>query len=109
MFLLAAGDTYPAGGTGGEAAHSHEYAVTYVANYGGIVGGSSDYSVMAYNGTTGGGNIVASNAGTGIGNEYRDVGITANQTIYYKRSLGKTGYGTNIPPYYSLYVWRRVA
>lgn len=107
-FILAAGDTYAAGSTGGEAEHSHEYAVTYVANYGGIVGGSSDYSVMAYNGTTGGGNIVASNAGTGIGNEYRDVGITANQTIYYKRSLGKTGYGTNIPPYTTKYVWQRI-
>lgn len=108
-FIMGASDTYPAGSTGGEAEHSHEYAVTYIANYNGIVGGTSDYSVMAYDGTTGGNNKVASNAGTGIGNEYKDVGTIPNQTIYYKRSLGRTGYGTNMPPYYSVYIWRRVA
>ena len=108
-FIMGASDTYPAGSTGGEAEHSHAYAVTYVSNYGGIVGGSSDYSVMAYNGTTGGNNIVASDAGTGIGNQYSAVSITPNQTIYYKRSLGRTGYETNMPPYYSVYIWRRVA
>lgn len=109
VFLLGASDTYPAGSTGGEAEHSHEYAVTYASNYNGIVGGSNDYSVMAYNGTTGGGNIVASNAGTGIGHQYSGVSTTVNQTLYYKRSLGKTGYGSSIPPYYSVYIWRRVA
>lgn len=108
-FIMGASDTYPAGSTGGEVEHSHAYAVTYIANYSGIVGGSSDYSVMAYDGTTGGNNKVASNSGTGIGNEYKDVGTIPNQTIYYKRSLGRTGYGTNMPPYYSVYIWRRVA
>lgn len=108
-FIMGASDTYPVGSTGGRTEHSHEYAVTYIANYSGIVGGSSDYSVMAYDGTTGGNNKVASNAGTGIGNEYKDVGAIPNQTIYYKRSLGRTGYGTNVPPYYSVYIWRRVA
>lgn len=108
-FIMGASDTYPVGSTGGRTEHSHEYAVTYIANYSGIVGGSSDYSVMAYDGTTGGNNKVASNAGTGIGNEYKDVGAIPNQTIYYKRSLGRTGYGTNMPPYYSVYIWHRVA
>lgn len=108
-FIMGASDTYPVGSTGGRTEHSHEYAVTYIANYNGIVGGSNDYSVMAYDGTTGGNNKVASNAGTGIGNEYKDVGTITNQTIYYKRSLGRTGYGTNMPPYYSVYIWRRVA
>lgn len=108
-FIMGASDTYPVGSTGGRTEHSHEYAVTYIANYSGIVGGSSDYSVMAYDGTTGGNNKVASNAGTGIGNEYKDVGAIPNQTIYYKRSLGRTGYGTNMPPDYSVYIWRRVA
>lgn len=108
-FIMGASDTYPVGSTGGRTEHSHEYAVTYIANYNGIVGGTSDYSVMAYDGTTGGNNKVASNAGTGIGNEYKGVGTILNQTIYYKRSLGRTGYGTNMPPYYSVYIWKRVA
>lgn len=108
-FIMGASDTYPVGSTGGRTEHSHEYAVTYIANYSGIVGGSSDYSVMAYDGTTGGNNKVASNAGTGIGNEYKDVGTIPNQTIFYKRSLGRTGYGSSISPYYSVYIWRRVA
>lgn len=108
-FILAAGDTYAAGSTGGEVEHSHEYAVTYAGNYNGIVGGSGNYSVMAYDGTTGGNNIAAVNANTGVGNLYGSVSTTTNQTIQYKRSLGRTGYGTNLPPYYSVYIWRRVA
>ena len=107
-FILAAGDTYAAGSTGGEAEHSHEYAVTYVSNYNGIVGGSMEYSVMAYDGTTGGYNVKAFSYGTGIGNEFSSISTTVNQTIYYKRSLGRTGYGTNIPPYITKYVWQRI-
>ena len=107
-FIMGASDTYPAGSTGGEVEHSHAYAVTYMVNYNGVVGGSNYYSVMAYDGTTGGNNV-ATYAGTGIGNAFSDISTTANQVMEYRRSLGKTGYGSSIPPYYSVYIWRRVA
>ena len=107
-FIMGASDTYPAGSTGGEVEHSHAYAVTYMINYNGVVGGSNYYSVMAYDGTTGGNNV-ATDAGTGIGNAFSDISTTANQVMEYRRSLGKTGYGSSIPPYYSVYIWRRVA
>ncbi len=107
-FIMGASDTYAAGSTGGEAEHSHEYAITYVSNYNGMVGGTGDYAVMAYNGTTGGNNIVAVNANTGVGNQYSGVSTTTNQKIQYKRSLGRTGYGTNIPPYVAKYIWQRI-
>ena len=80
-----------------------------MSNYNGVVGGSNYYSVMAYDGTTGGNNKVASNAGTGIGNAFSGISTTTNQVMDYRRSLGKTGYGSSIPPYYSVYIWRRVA
>lgn len=107
-FIMGASDTYPAGSTGGEVEHSHAYAVTYMSNYNGVVGGSNYYSVMAYDGTTGGNNV-ATDAGTGIGNAFSDISTTVNQVMEYRRSLGKTGYGSSIPPYYSVYIWRRVA
>lgn len=106
-FIMGASDTYPAESTGGEAEHSHAYAVTYMSNYNGVVGGSNYYSVMAYDGTTGENNV-ATDAGTGIGNAFSDIRTTSNQVMEYKRSLGKTGYGSSIPPYYSVYIWRRV-
>lgn len=107
-FIIGASDTYPAGSTGGEEEHNHAYAITYMGNNVGVVGGSNYYSVMAYDGTTGS-NKVATDAGTGIGNAFNNISITTNQVIEYKRSLGKTGYGSSIPPYYSVYIWRRVA
>ena len=107
-FIMGASDTYPAGSKGGKEEHNHEYAVTYMSNYNGVVGGSNYYSVMAYDSTTGGNNV-ATNAGTGIGNAFSGIGTTTNQVMEYRRSLGKTGYGSSIPPFYSVYIWRRVA
>lgn len=108
MFLLGASDTHPAGSTGGEEEHNHAYAVTYMSNHNGVVGGSNFYSVMAYDGKTGSNNV-ATKAGTGIGNSFSNISTTVNQEMEYRRSLGKTGYGSSIPPYYSVYIWRRVA
>ena len=84
VFLLAAGDTYSAGSTGGEAthtltvdeipAHSHSFAVTGSA----YPGGGSNYFVKS-----------------GSGFDTSEVGGGAAHN--------------NMPPYIAVYVWKRVA
>lgn len=94
-FLLAAGSTYAAGDTGGEAehiltigempSHSHSGVKTYYANTASIPTGTNSSMTVAY-------------------------GIKANTAT---SSTGTTG-GTNVahnnmPPYLAVYVWKRVA
>lgn len=87
-FLLAAGDTYTAGSTGGEATHtltvsempSHKHSIPYV--YGSIGGGGSWIT---------------------------DAGATGN---YNPNATGATGGGqahNNMPPYLTVYMWQRTA
>lgn len=108
-FIMGASDTYPAGSTGGSVEHYHNYAITYSSNYNGVVGGSADYSVMAYKGNEDGSNVKASDGPTGVGNYFSAIATTANATIYFKRSVGTTTNSNALPPYYSMYIWRRVA
>lgn len=88
-FLLAAGDTYTAGSTGGEAQHtltvneipSHSHAVPSINKWLSPEGGGTDanYSVVSNNNT---------------------------------QASGLTGGGqahNNLPPYLAVYIWKRVA
>lgn len=91
-FLLAAGTTYKAGATGGEATHtlttsempSHNHAV-YTPN-----DGAADHSAPG---------------------NYPDG--TSDSTYYavgsYTSSVGNGGAHNNMPPYLSVYVWKRTA
>ena len=108
-FIMGASDDYPVGSTGGSTEHYHNYAITYMSNYNGIVGGTSDYSIMAYKGNEDGSNVKADQSGDGIGNAYRGIETTTNSTLYYRRSVGTTTNSNVLPPYYSVYIWRRVA
>ena len=87
-FLLAAGTTYTAGDTGGEATHtltvqempSHKHSIPYV--FGSLNGGGSWIT---------------------------DAGSTSN---YNPNATGATGGGqahNNMPPYLVVYVWQRTA
>lgn len=98
QFIIGASDTYPAGSTGGEAAvsltaanngpHKHE---TLIVNY-----NSGDLTVPT--------------------NEwrlvYKDPGAATSFLMSSQYSLQESGQGqphNNIPPYYSMYIWRRVS
>lgn len=88
-FLLAAGDTYAAGSTGGEATHtltvnempSHSHKIDGDINYGGVTSGSTHY--------------------------------VTNRTIQYNnnstQSTGGSQPHNNMPPYTTVYVWKRTA
>lgn len=97
-FLLAAGNTYTAGSTGGSAdavVVSHDHI-----EYGTNSGGAEDYR-MAYKSET----------GTDYGIYYEPDGATVGSKGVFVRTLsaGVDGTGKNMPPYLTVYMWRRVA
>lgn len=112
-FIMGASDTYPAGSTGGEAAHKltlnemakHDHIVGAYRNVGNInttdgwrlwnssgLGErqSTDYTMEFSIKTS---DVKKTNIGGFIGTDYVGEGTAHN----------------NVPPYYSMYIWRRVA
>ena len=95
-FLLASGDTYKGGSTGGSAdavvvTHNHSIDDTYVL-------------------TTSGGaikrNSKAGTTGTKISNLLQSDDGVARNVI---GNAGTSGTGKNMPPYLAVYVWVRIA
>ena len=99
-FILAAGDTYAAGSTGGSANHNHSIGKMFAAAY--FIGSYVDYHYS--------GNVVWSP-------NYKNTfpgGISETETSGTNHSAGITVYGSptkeagNLPPYIAMYVWKRV-
>ena len=109
-FLVGAGDVYTAGNTGGAATHEHLYKVGFRPYYGALIGNDSD-AIMLYNyqnNSWSSGSKDSSIPESNIINR----GLTAshNDTGATKYSVeAHTDGGFNIPPYYSVYMWRRTA
>lgn len=98
VFLLAAGDTYTAGSTGGSAdavvvLHDH-------IEYGTNTDGLDDYR-MAYKSET----------GTDYGVYYNPDGATVGSKGVFVRTAdaGVDGTGKNMPPYLAVCMWERIA
>ena len=110
-FLLGAGSTYSAGGTGGAATHNHEYGLK-VYEY---------YNMAAFNpkGTlTGAINIDDGSMGTWsggssmAGTETMNGGVTASAASaatnpHHYESRANTSTENNMPPYLAVYMWKR--
>lgn len=114
-FILAAGDTYAAGSTGGEATHQHDYTVHYNERFGMLVNAIGEWtlSAMWYNES----NQPSMNASvktTFDGNsatiKQSIIGASteSDRTVTYN-ATGSTSYQSNLPPYQVFYVWQRVA
>lgn len=99
-FLLAAGDTYAAGATGGSADmivpnHNHYVSaktLTCTLNTTDVAAGSGSQTVK---------NIDPDGAGTQV--------FTGETTSFYTDSTGQSATGANMPPYLAVYAWRRTA
>lgn len=111
VFLLGASDTYPAGSTGGSAEHEHEYKLSFVWYQGNVIGYPSN-AIDTYDYI----NKKWKNNNTKISD---DIYALANNALTDSRSehspsqtysvTGNTAAGSSVPPYYSLYIWRRIS
>lgn len=110
-FIMGASDTYPAGSTGGSTAHEHEYKLEFMRRLGALVGyptsaiGTYNYKTQSWNDNNkkvNDGQYTLSNDGFSSTYGEKPGGETYSVT-------GNTASSSSIPPYYSVYIWRRVA
>lgn len=108
-FLLAAGNTYSGGGTGGAEKHTHEYGIQYGTYYYNTVFESdSNAGVLDY---AADGTITVSpgeNYGTSSSVHPSTTG-TATGAFDHGRATGNASYESNMPPYLVVYMWKRTA
>lgn len=101
-FLVAAGSSYSAGDTGGNASQSINVSHKHISPNG--YSGSAQGGI-AINGTVAGGN----------GKSYRTSNtdytgtLSNNVTLYYTGDASVSATINTIPPYYAVYMWRRTA
>nr|DAL62849.1 MAG TPA_asm: baseplate protein [Caudoviricetes sp.] len=109
-FILAAGDTYAAGSTGGEPTHTHDYALAYNAFYGAIIGldedliRSFDYATSTYKASHGITYTSKIKKNSGFVGSYEDIA-----GVSFMRNDAKTNTASTMPPYTAMYVWKRIA
>lgn len=103
-FILAAGDTYAAGSTGGEAAHTLTNNEMPAHNH-----------AMAFTGGTGWDKETV-NEGflftVGSWVEYHNESEIVEKVSFAQVNIGNAGKSSphnNMPPYITMYIWRRVA
>lgn len=110
-FIMGASDTYPAGSTGGSTAHEHEYKLGFMWRLGALVGyptsaiATYNYKTQSWNDNNkkvNDGQYTLSNDGFSSTYGEKPGGETYSVT-------GNTASSSSIPPYYSVYIWRRVA
>lgn len=110
-FIMGASDTYPAGSTGGSTAHEHEYKLEFMWRLGALVGyptsaiATYNYKTQSWNDNNkkvNDGQYTLSNDGFSSTYGENPGGETYSVT-------GNTASSSSIPPYYSVYIWRRVA
>ena len=110
-FIMGASDTYPAGSTGGSTAHEHEYKLAFMWRLGALVGYPTsaittyNYKTQSWNDNNkkvNDGQYTLSNDGFSSTYGEKPGGETYSVT-------GNTASSSSIPPYYSVYIWRRVA
>lgn len=111
-FLLSAGSTYTAGSTGGVASHTHDYGIAFNGYYynisieGNTAGGVLKYdasntkSVQSYA-------AVGSNTSAQYNSSTTSNGVTYSSAHY--EAVGNTSYTSNLPPYLTVYMWKRTA
>lgn len=108
VFLMASGDTYTAGTTGGTATHSHEYSVASYRYYGASVGTDAN-GVMVKDYNTDTYAECASESSTSVDINSGLQTTRNSQSVAQLVSKGQTENVSNLPPYIAVYMWQRTA
>lgn len=110
-FIMGASDTYPAGSTGGSATHEHEYKLSFMWRLGALVGYPSS-TISTYNYKT----QSWSNDNRKVNDGQYTLANDGFSSTYGEKPngetysvAGNTASSSSIPPYYCVYIWRRVA
>jgi hypothetical protein len=111
-FIMGASDTYPAGSTGGSATHYHDYKIKFSWNNGAVVGYHQS-AISPYNYQTGS-YYLSEGDNDKVGEGYTLVNTAANNASGERQcseyaTHGSTSSSDTLNPYYSMYIWRRVA
>lgn len=110
-FLLASGDTYLANTTGGSATHSHNYGIQaggYYCETG--LAENDNAGVLSYNTSNTPSRTGWENAGS-LTMKMNNSTTTASKSAAaaHYRSIGNTSYTSTLPPYLTVYMWKRVS
>ena len=108
---MGASDTYPAGSTGGSAEHEHEYKLSFMWRLGALVGYQTS-AIATYNYKTqswSDDNKKVADGLYALANDALSTTYSEKPSVEKHSVTGNTASSSNIPPYYSMYIWRRVA
>ena len=110
VFLLACGDTYSNGDTGGAATHDHLYRVGYRPYYGSLVGNDNN-AIMLYDYRNRSWNYGASDGGLPDSNSINKALTKSENAIKSAEYsvMAHTDKADNMPPYLAVYMWKRIA
>ena len=109
-FLVGAGDKYVAGANGGSETHDHLYRVGYRPYYGCLVG-NDNKAIMLYDYRNRSWNYAASDTGLPDSNSINKALTKSENNIHAAEYsvMAHTDEANNIPPYLSVYMWKRTA
>ena len=111
-FLLACGTTYLPNTTGGSAKHTHNYGFQYGGYYrSASIESNAHAGVLKYDSNN---NITITGAGSSVGSftaPINNAAATAAKDVSmgHYRMTSNTSYTSTLPPYTTVYVWRREA
>lgn len=110
-FLLAAGDTYTLGGTGGSIKHTHNYGLQAGGYYRDVAIESNPYAGMLNYDQNGNITVSAATNYTSYEAPINNGSENATKTVSMShfRTIANTSYTSNMPPYLAVYIWKRTA
>ena len=115
--IISANSTYPINTTGGSVTHQHKYGLQYAGYYrevlmesvadAGVLNYSNDSSYTVAPQTV----SIAASSATAIAANNSTVGTITGTTLLANRytSIGNTGTASTLPPYITVYMYKRTA